>query len=1494
MSKESARSISGSSLRPMRDPARLGLQTPDVHYRIGELFPHVNDAPNVVLASNLELIDNNRLIVKSGEVYGKYYKRSRDFQQGVLDPTLTVTTDPVELPGIDRFLGDWLIPQLTDKERSDSLFNSYLSAVIRGWGRTPLNNSLQNLSIIGYRGFGYDEASTNSDFFNAPGVADRSDPYYRAATNPANYHPDALWANYEGSLRLSSTYDVDAALQNIEYLLNPEAFADGRKPDLWYPSLLYTFATEANGTSFPGPFLVINPGSSVEATLVNDIRLPGLDTELAQLLTLIRNNTYGNSASDGLGGTTSFNFHTHGFHTKSRGFGDNVLSRFTTGQQWTTNIPLGVNHAIGNNWFHSHYHPSVNQQVYGGLSGPIQVGDPLSKVPDLKDIPRNLGVLKVNAVTVDESSGELLLTGYDNLGPLINRMTMVTINGEFQPSVEFDDGGWQSFTLSNQSNQAYFRIGFINHSLSGEESYLPLYIYGEDGQQYPQILPVYDLETGEAGGALGRRGQSTLESDIEYAQAENLVLLPPGKRIELLVYVPSGETELASVNSFERDGLTYQVTGSGAYVDLSTANQGYGTSTGAGPIAKMIVGPGFELPDQQALDAEVDRFNQGIAIQQITPVTPASAYTLNEVPEIQLFEKNAQGEDLWEPIRRREFNWTRNTLVGPPEEYDAPTQALLKRWSEANDGAVYQPYTRVPRSGPGIEDGWLGYDNPFFINDHVFPNGPLTIAQIGTIEEWVNWNWSIGGATRYIAHPFHIHINDFQVKEADSQLSSQMNLEDVVGLNSSGYHYYLKGANGEAGQVVRQEPLAGDFKSIAPALEEDTVGDLYTFGANSQTIRMTFQDFVGAYVFHCHILPHEDLGMMMAILVIDNTDSSWLVASEGFEVLPNRLGHGVVLYQAQTLEPIDLRAEPAAGQVWTRAQAADTTGDFVQDIVLTSGGGRGRSGGEIVLYDGAALQNGHAVELSRFAPYADSTLAPWALPMDFTGDDLNDLVVAGFVENQHAAVDLDAFELSAWIATSAQSPGGQPILEWNKEFAVRFNLTVPPRDGITADQISVAGGDVNLDNFEDVIIAYPVEEGVRVSVIDGAALALGYQQGFIEGGYLPSTPILADAILSDPALAGLERVVLTAGYNKYGQEAVENFVLTTNSDVGAQAYTLQLQIGHFVATSLPSGETLHGGGHGGGHGHHDDRLMNRRDDLLPMYLDSVLQLPENTLAATPEFVAGLAHGGTLVEDLLVIAQGNEVNGTKSNHSGLIVNDPQQLVVELPGLTDVTPADLVGITNSQLDTIFSADEYIERLQLTATATLAYCGWWPWPSMLADLSASVLGAAEPASSLADELLTDPLYADTIKDHWGAPYEELTSDEIIGTTFETLYGRSPSATEIVFWNDQLISGQTTSDYLPLSILQSTHGDDRYRVAFSTAITEWLAVQWGTTANVIGSFGQGLAGDLPFAEEIDRLPELVPTFSSWQESQNYFDELSDSILLDLVGTRASDSGFF
>ena len=38
---------------------------------------------------------------------------------------------------------------------------------------------------------------------------------------------------------------------------------------------------------------------------------------------------------------------------------------------------------------------------------------------------------------------------------------------------------------------------------------------------------------------------------------------------------------------------------------------------------------------------------------------------------------------------------------------------------------------------------------------------------------------------------------------------------------------------------------------------------------SSVKIRMRFTDFTGKFVFHCHVLHHEDHGMMSAVEVVD-------------------------------------------------------------------------------------------------------------------------------------------------------------------------------------------------------------------------------------------------------------------------------------------------------------------------------------------------------------------------------------------------------------------------------------------------------------------------------------------------------------------------------------------------------------------------------------------------------------------------------------------------
>jgi FtsP/CotA-like multicopper oxidase with cupredoxin domain len=58
--------------------------------------------------------------------------------------------------------------------------------------------------------------------------------------------------------------------------------------------------------------------------------------------------------------------------------------------------------------------------------------------------------------------------------------------------------------------------------------------------------------------------------------------------------------------------------------------------------------------------------------------------------------------------------------------------------------------------------------------------------------------------------------------------------------------------------------------SISPAVLTATTnpGQYVPFRSNrSITCRSRFIDFTGPYVMHCHILAHEDLGMMQGVTV---------------------------------------------------------------------------------------------------------------------------------------------------------------------------------------------------------------------------------------------------------------------------------------------------------------------------------------------------------------------------------------------------------------------------------------------------------------------------------------------------------------------------------------------------------------------------------------------------------------------------------------------------
>ena len=121
------------------------------------------------------------------------------------------------------------------------------------------------------------------------------------------------------------------------------------------------------------------------------------------------------------------------------------------------------------------------------------------------------------------------------------------------------------------------------------------------------------------------------------------------------------------------------------------------------------------------------------------------------------------------------------------------------------------------------------------INGKQFSGEIDQFMKLGATEEWNLFNDTIAGGP---AHPFHIHVNPFQIVQwFDPAIMSSS-------LQSTG--------------VPMRKPWVWWDNFAIP------VGGWVTMWTR-------FVDFTGTYVFHCHILGHEDRGMMQLVNVSPGT-----------------------------------------------------------------------------------------------------------------------------------------------------------------------------------------------------------------------------------------------------------------------------------------------------------------------------------------------------------------------------------------------------------------------------------------------------------------------------------------------------------------------------------------------------------------------------------------------------------------------------------------------
>ena len=160
-------------------------------------------------------------------------------------------------------------------------------------------------------------------------------------------------------------------------------------------------------------------------------------------------------------------------------------------------------------------------------------------------------------------------------------------------------------------------------------------------------------------------------------------------------------------------------------------------------------------------------------------------------------------------------------VAGDPMHMEIPLKLpTLTRYPPISDDEIVRK-RRFVFSGlyPGKQNPTVGID--FRINNQLYDEFAIpTTVFLDTCEEWTIEvpDAARGGSE---GHPFHIHVNNFEVVSVAGIVPPHRLIQDTIWVAQN----------------------------------------------TATVIRLRFKEWTGKAVFHCHILPHEDTGMMQNFLI---------------------------------------------------------------------------------------------------------------------------------------------------------------------------------------------------------------------------------------------------------------------------------------------------------------------------------------------------------------------------------------------------------------------------------------------------------------------------------------------------------------------------------------------------------------------------------------------------------------------------------------------------
>lgn len=283
---------------------------------------------------------------------------------------------------------------------------------------------------------------------------------------------------------------------------------------------------------------------------------PTLYIDPGALLTLSVNNQMSTQVDTTYHSTVT-NFHFHGFNVTpgrrggSSNAGDQVVTvSYPFGTTHAYQFSLPNEHPVGMHWYHPHPHEFTDEQVAGGMSGAILVGDVAAqRLPGNANIPQKV----------------LLLKDFQPQGPNGNAAAVFTVNGDWPALFTLQAGTAQLWHIGNVGADTYAGVALLDSGTVSAAGKLTgtgvdsAYVVGALGGSTPGLLPFI---------VLGMDGNGLLVPDTAGS-----LTLSPAVRYSAVVQAPASAKTYLMVNTVSSGAVNggvgdilgiVRVTGSGA------------------------------------------------------------------------------------------------------------------------------------------------------------------------------------------------------------------------------------------------------------------------------------------------------------------------------------------------------------------------------------------------------------------------------------------------------------------------------------------------------------------------------------------------------------------------------------------------------------------------------------------------------------------------------------------------------------------------------------------------------------------------------------------------------------------------------------------------------------------------------------------------------------------------------------------------------------------